>query len=370
MQSQEQFLKNYKYPSRKKLCMYFLCRMCSLCVPGKGMEYDMIKALTLGTVCLPNNLLCAPMAGITDTVFRTLARAGGCSLCYTEMVSANGLTRGAHATARYLKHLPEDRPLGVQLFGAEPEMLADAAAIAVGRGADIIDVNMGCPVKKVVKAGAGAALLRSPRKVETILKSVRVAVAVPLTVKIRAGWTGDDINAMTIARIAEDSGADAVTIHPRTAAQGFRGNADWDLIGRVKAHVGIPVIGNGDIHTPEDALQMMIRTGCDGVMIGRAALGRPWLFQKIVEYATMGETTPDPTPVEREKAISRHLDMSMNWYGETQGVVRFRKHLLWYTRGLRGGARFRQAILAITDAEHLLEEMHVFLPPPEQISMP
>ena len=348
--------------------MYFSCRMCSLCGPGNGMECGMIKALTIGTVHLPNNLICAPMAGITDTVFRALARVGGCALCYTEMVSANGLTRGAYATARYLEHLPGDRPLGVQLFGAEPEMLADAAAIAVGRGADVIDVNMGCPVKKVVKAGAGAALLRSPRKVETILRNVRNAVPVPLTVKIRAGWTGDEINAMTIARIAQECGADAVTIHPRTAAQGFRGHADWDLIGRVKAHVDIPVIGNGDIHTPEDALRMMTRTGCDGVMIGRAALGRPWLFQKIIEYSTTEITTPDPTPAEREKAISRHLNMSMNWYGEKQGVVRFRKHLLWYTRGLRGGARFRQAILAITDAGHLLEEVHDFFHPPGQTS--
>ena len=350
----------------------------------------------------------APMAGITNLPFRTIVRRCGCQLAFTEMVSVNGLVRGAERTCRYLDGASEDRPLGVQIFGAEAEIMAAGARIATDRGADLIDINMGCPVKKVVRAGAGSALLKDPAKVGRIVSAVRRATSLPLTVKIRAGWRRSVVNAIEIARIAEAEGADAVIVHPRTADQGFSGRADWSIIRAVKDALGIPVIGNGDIRRAADVGRMMTATACDGVMIGRAALGNPWIFQEIIDgwpvlrqqgslgearvdvarmvSASISEDAGDPTVnsatqesllvleqsdvavnrrlpvsfIELERVIREHLDLERRYTVPKIGVQNFRKHILWYTKGLPGSASFRQRLCELKDVETLLVALGIY----------
>lgn len=305
----------------------------------------------------------APMAGITNLPFRSMARRFGCRLAFTEMVSVNGLVRGSQKTCRYLDSDRNDRPLGVQIFGSDPALMAEGARIVTERGADLVDVNMGCPVKKVVRAGAGAALLRDPEKVGMIIRAVRGATSLPLTVKIRAGWRRSEVNAAIIARIAEDEGANALVIHPRTADQGFSGTADWAVIKAVKDALRIPVIGNGDIRSPGDARKMMQITGCDAVMIGRAALGNPWIFLNMGE--TQGGAGSDGyhplvSLAEREQVIRDHLEMETDYSGERGGLQSFRKHLLWYTRGLRGSAPFRQKISLFQERGPMLSALRTY----------
>jgi tRNA-dihydrouridine synthase B len=308
------------------------------------------RCMNIGRLHLKNNIFLAPMAGITDLPFRTIIRSFGCGLAFTEMVSANGLVRRAEKTFRYLASSPADRPLGVQLFGGDPETLAAAAGVASERGADLLDVNMGCPVKKVAKTGSGASLMRDPERVAAILRAVRRASTLPLTVKIRAGWNARQVNAIEIGQIAEECGVDAVILHPRTADQGFGGRSDWGLIAALKGRLRIPVIGSGDVRCPEDADRMLRETGCDGVMIGRGAFGNPWLIGNILSYLS-GSGISVPSLSEREEIIRRHLTLAIDYYGEKVGTRDFRKHLLWYTKGLRDGARFRQAAGSISDRE-------------------
>jgi tRNA-dihydrouridine synthase B len=306
--------------------------------------------MNIGRLMLKNNIFLAPMAGITDLPFRTIVRSFGCGLAFTEMVSGSGLVRKSEKTFRYLVSSPADRPLGVQLFGGDPETLAAAAGVATERGADLLDVNMGCPVKKVAKTGSGASLMRDPERVAAILRAVRKASTLPLTVKIRAGWNARQVNALEIGQIAEECGVDAVILHPRTADQGFGGRSDWGLIAALKGRLGIPVIGSGDVRCPADADRMLRETGCDGVMIGRGALGNPWLIGNILSHLS-GTGISEPTLSEREEIIRRHLTLAIDFYGEKVGTRDFRKHLLWYTKGLRGGARFRQAAGCISDRD-------------------
>jgi nifR3 family TIM-barrel protein len=313
--------------------------------------------MKIGSLELENPIFLAPMAGITDLPFRTVVRSFGCGLAYTEMVSAIGLVRKADKTLRYLASGPFDRPLGVQIFGNDPETLAEAARIAERQGADVIDLNMGCPVKKVTKAGAGAALMTNPALAAAIMQAIRKAIALPFTVKIRSGWSARRTNALEIGKIAEESGCDAVTLHARTADQGYSGRADWTLIAELKGHVRIPVIGSGDIRKPQDAARMFQETGCDGAMIGRGALGNPWLIGEALSLI-QGNPIHEPTLAEREAVIIRHLGMAAAFYGERAGVRDFRKHLLWYTKGLKGGARFREAAGQITDRETTIMAMH------------
>ena len=307
----------------------------------------------------------APMAGITNLPFRTMARRFGCRLAFTEMVSVNGLLRGSQKTCRYLDSDRNDRPLGVQIFGSDPALMAEGARIVTERGADLIDINMGCPVKKVVRAGAGAALLRDPEKAGMIIRAVRRATSLPLTVKIRAGWRRSEVNAAIIARIAEDEGANALVIHPRTADQGFSGTADWAVIKAVKDALRIPVVGNGDIRSPGDAWKMMQITGCDAVMIGRAALGNPWIFLNIGGMQGGGGSGsngyhPSVSLAEREQVIRDHLEMEMEYSGARGGLQSFRKHLLWYTKGLRGSAPFRQKISMFQERGALLSVLRTY----------
>ncbi len=306
--------------------------------------------MNIGRLHLRNNVFLAPMAGITDLPFRTVVRSFGCGLAFTEMISANGLVRGKEKTFRYLASSSADRPLGVQLFGCDPETLAEAARVAEERGADLLDVNMGCPVKKVAKTGSGASLMRDPEQAAAVLRAVRKASSLPLTVKIRAGWSARQINAVEIGRIAEECGVDAVILHPRTADQGFAGRSDWRLIAALKEDLRIPVIGSGDVRSPSDALRMLSETGCDGIMVGRGALGTPWLIGNILSHLS-GTETDLPSLCQREEIIRRHLTLAIDFYGEKVGTRDFRKHLLWYTKGLKGGAQFRQAAGRISDRD-------------------
>ena len=316
--------------------------------------------MRLGSLSLKNNVFLAPMAGITNLPFRALLRDFGCALAFTEMISVNGLVRKSAKSLQYLYSSPLDKPLAVQLFGADPAMLAEGAEIVAGHGADAIDINMGCPVRKVVKTGAGASLLNNPLLVARIIKAVRKAMDLPLTVKIRSGWSLREINAVEMARIAEDCGADAVIVHPRTADQGFGGQADWDIIEAVKKAIDIPVIGNGDIRSAGDAMQMMKDTGCDGVMIGRGALGNPWLMGEILSCLTGRKMPAPPSLLEKFTIIARHLEKEIEYYGEGRGSRNFRKHLLWYTKGLPEGARFRSMAGSLEEKETILRELSRF----------
>ncbi len=316
--------------------------------------------MKIGNLHLSNNLIMAPLAGITDLAFRTIVRRYGCGLCYTEMVSADGLVRGHRATFNYLRSDPGDRPLIAQVFGSDPAVLAAAARVIEEGGlADAVDINMGCPVKPVIRRGAGAALMRDPEKVRLILQATRKATTLPLTIKIRAGWSPKEKNALEIARIAEQEGADAIAVHPRTASQGFSGRADWSVIAEVKTALKIPVIGNGDVETPDDVSAMSDSTGCDAVMIGRSALGNPWIFRDALRLRA-GEGTGLAPPEEKERLIGEHLMMSVGLYGEVTGVNHFRKHLFWYTRGLRGSAAFRKEAGTITGKSNVLAKVSAY----------
>jgi nifR3 family TIM-barrel protein len=307
-----------------------------------------------------NGAFLAPLAGISNLPFRLIARSLGCALAYTEMISANGLIRKTAKTFEYLKTCADDHLLGAQVFGADPEIVAQASRIIADNGADLIDINMGCPVKKVIKTGSGAILMKDPDLVARIVTSVKKAVQIPVTVKIRSGWRGGSINAVEIARIAEDSGADAITIHGRTADQGYSGKADWKIIAEVKKAVKIPVIGNGDIWHPQDAVKMLRETSCDAVMVGRGALGNPWIFKGIIQACSGQMENYLPSLDQRQKMIKNHWEMEAQFLGSKLADKRFRKHLLWYTKGLEGASRFRQLAGKLKDGEAILNELNEY----------
>ena len=310
----------------------------------------------IGTLKLENWLVMAPMAGITNLPFRLIAKKMGAALVTSEMVSAMGIATCQKRSLEYLQSHPQEKPLAVQIFGFRPDIMASASQIVVEAGANLVDINMGCPVKKVVKTGAGASLLRDPKKVEEIVSAVRLACSAPLTVKIRAGWSPDDPVACEIARVIEDCGADAITIHPRFASDGFSGKADWTLIGEVKRRVKIPVIGNGDVVKPSNALAMKSQTGCDGVMIGREAVGNPWIFKQIL-CLEKGLPIPEPDLAERRSLILEHFRLLSRHTGEHRAALCMRKLLLSYTKGLPNSSRFRGSINQIKDLESLIVTM-------------
>ncbi len=313
--------------------------------------------MRLGNLQLDHPLFLAPMSGITDYPFRQLAREMGCGLVFTEMVSAEGLIRKGEA---FLKIKKDEHPVSVQLFGSNPEVIAEAAQMAEAMGADAIDFNMGCPAKQLVEAGAGVDLMRFPEKVKEILTMVRREVKSPLTIKIRSGWDSKHINAVEISKIAEDCGIDAISIHPRTKDQGFRGQADWNLIGEVKKAVRIPVIGNGDVVTPLLAKKMFEETGCDGVMIGRGALGNPWIFRFKNSMHLVGEPMTLPSLEERENMIHYHFLLTQAHYGEKGAVKVIRKHVYWYTKGLPCCASFHSKLTGLREKGALFEAIHSY----------
>ena len=317
-----------------------------------------MHSLTIGTLPLQNNLLLAPRAGITDLPVRLLAREQGAALCFTEMVSVNGLVREGVKTFSLMASSPEDRPLGIQIFGDEPELLAEGARLAEGYG-DLLDINMGCPVRKVVGSGAGSALMREPAKVRAILKAVRRSTSLPLTIKIRTGWTCEEPTFLEIGRIAEEEGCDAVTLHPRSRAQMFEGHADWSRLRELKEALAIPVLGSGDLFRPADVMAMMEETGCDGVMIARGGLGNPWLFRQTLALLRGDEPIP-PTPAERLAAARRHLELFSATSGERIAVREMRKHAAWYAKGIPGAAQFRDRVNRIEGAGALIAAMEEF----------
>jgi tRNA-dihydrouridine synthase B len=306
--------------------------------------------MQIGAHVLRNALFVAPMAGVTDQPFRILCRRFGAGLATSEMVSSHPELRGSRKSRLRLVHDGEPGPVSVQIAGAEPAMMAEAARHNVGRGAQIIDINMGCPAKKVCNAYAGSALLADEPLVARILEAVVGAVDVPVTLKIRTGPSPDRRNALAVARIAEDAGVQLLAVHGRTRACGFGGHAEYDTIAAVKAAVRIPVLANGDIETPQAAREVLARTGADGLMIGRAAFGRPWIFREIEHFLATGEVPPAPAPAEIEAVVREHLEGLYALYGEAHGLRVARKHLGWYTRALPGGEGFRQAAVRIDSA--------------------
>ncbi len=306
--------------------------------------------MKIGAHALQNAVFVAPMAGITDRPFRRLARRFGAGLAVSEMVSARPELRSSRKTRLRLDHAGEAGPVSVQIAGADPAMLAEAARFNVDLGADIIDINMGCPAKKVCSVSAGSALLGDEALVARIIEAVVAAVKVPVTVKIRTGLHPQQRNAVRVARIAEAAGAKLITVHGRTRACMFEGSAEYDTIAEVKASVGIPVIANGDIATPEQAKRVLELTGADGIMIGRAAQGRPWLFREVTHYLATGEKLAPPQPRERAATLVEHLDGLYELYGDEQGTRVARKHIGWAVSELPGGESLRKAVNGMTVA--------------------
>ncbi len=308
----------------------------------------------IGTHVLRNNLFVAPMAGVTDRPFRKLCKRFGAGLAVSEMVASNPGLRATEKSRRRVDHRGEPAPVAVQIAGADPAMMADAARDNAGRGAQIIDINMGCPAKKVCNKAAGSALLRDEELVARILDAVVAAVEIPVTLKIRTGWDPDNRNALRIARIATEAGVQLLAIHGRTRACGFGGEAEYDTIRAVKAATRLPVVANGDIGTPEGARQVLDFTGADGVMIGRAAQGSPWIFREIEHFLATGERLPPPPAHEIRDALLDHLVELYELYGAESGVRVARKHIAWYTKRLAGSVPFREALNKIESCDEQL----------------
>ena len=310
--------------------------------------------LKIGNLKLENPTVFAPLAGITNLPMRLIAKEAGCGLVCSEMISANGLVYQSRKTQRILESAPAEKPLSVQIFGADPEIMAAAAKIVEDNGADILDINFGCSVRKILKSGSGAALMKSPKQAQAVLQSVRSAVRIPLTIKIRTGWHKNGQNARVIADIAEASGVDAIAIHPRLATQAFKGCADWDVIAEIKHRVSIPIIGNGDVVTAHDALRMMTQTHCDAVMIGRAAIGNPWIFNQINTLIATGEVE-EPGLETRFNMIKHYLRASVAYLGEEHACYMMRSRLAWFVKGMPHAKYFRESIKHISSEAQALD---------------
>jgi len=316
--------------------------------------------MRIGSYTLRNNLFVAPMAGVTDRPFRQLCKKFGAGLAVSEMVASNSLLWGSEKTRRRADHEGEVEPVSVQIAGADPAMMADAARYNVDRGAQIIDINMGCPAKKVCNTMAGSALLKDEPLVGSILEAVVNAVDVPVTLKFRTGWDPLNKNALKVAKIAEDSGVRLLSLHGRTRACGFSGRAEYDTIREVKHTTRLPVVANGDITSPEEARQVLEYTGADGIMVGRAAQGRPWIFREIEHYLATGEKLPAPLVSEIHSVLLAHLRDLYSFYGSQTGVKVARKHISWYTKGLAGSAGFRHRMNQLGTCEEQLAAVNEF----------
>lgn len=300
-----------------------------------------------------NPVVAAPMAGISDRPSRLIAREYGCGLVYTEMISAKALTYQNKKTYLLMNMEGEQQPVSMQIFGSEPAVMAEGARIMQDYGAQIIDINMGCPVPKVVNNGEGSSLMRNPELAAEIVSAMVKAVTVPVTVKIRKGWDDTSVNAVEYARAMEAAGASAIAVHGRTRMQYYSGKADWDIIRQVKAAVAVPVIGNGDIFAPEDGKAMLEQTGCDGIMLGRGALGRPWLYRQTLDYLRTGQYALEPDLAQRKQVILHHAQLICAEKGEYVAMKELRKHIAWYYKGLPNAARMRDLINTVSTMEEL-----------------
>jgi len=309
----------------------------------------------IGAVKIDNPTILAPLAGITNLPLRLLAKEAGCGLVCSEMISSNGLVHQSAKTHRLMESTPREKPLSVQIFGSDPGIMAEAARIVAAAGADILDINFGCSVRKVLKTGSGSALMKTPNLARGVLRAVCAAVDIPVTIKIRSGWEATGKQALEIAGIAEECGVAALAVHPRTASQGFRGRADWRIIAAVKQQVGIPVFGNGDIETPQDAMAMFTQTDCDAVMIGRAAIGNPWIFAGIRALLEDREGHTPPGLEQRFEDMLRYLRVSVQYFGETHACYMMRSRLGWFVKGLRHASRFREAIKKISSEQQAID---------------
>ena len=316
-----------------------------------------MSKLTIGNVTLDNNIILAPMAGVSDLPFRLLCRQMGAGLVCMEMVSAKAIYYNNKNTEGLMEIHPEETPVSLQLFGSDPKIMSEMAKRIEDRPFAILDVNMGCPVPKVVNNGEGSALLKNPKLVEEILTALVKAIDKPVTVKIRKGFNDLNVNAVEIAKIAEGCGVSAVAVHGRTREQYYSGKADWDIIARVKDAVKIPVIGNGDVDSPKAAKALIEQTGCDGIMIGRAAQGNPWIFREVKEYLENGVLIDRPTPREKKEMILSHAKLQLQYKGEYTGVREMRKHLSWYTVGMPNSAKFRQMINTMESMDALVNSL-------------
>ncbi|HBG3571216.1 TPA: tRNA dihydrouridine synthase DusB [Clostridioides difficile] len=317
--------------------------------------------MKIGNLELKNKVFLSPMAGVTDLPFRLICKEQGCGILYTEMINGKALCYDDENTKKMLKIEEEEHPVAVQIFGSEPEFMGRAAEIMNDYSNEILDINMGCPAPKVVKNGDGSALMKNPKLAEEVLRAVVKNSKKPVTLKIRKGWDDNSVNAVEIAKIAEDCGISALAIHGRTREQFYTGKADWDIIAEIKKNLSIPVIGNGDVFTIEDSINMLDKTGCDAIMIGRGAQGNPWIFKRINHYMNTGEILPEPTLNEKISTAIKHLKLAVEEHGEYVAVREMRKHIAWYLKGLRNSAKLRDEINKIEDYQEVVSKLEYYM---------